>query len=179
MKFPESIEGLRVAANAEMEIVSACDDRMRVLETEKRDAVGVYWLLDGILGNSWQSPDPGKDGSAFFFLDRFNKRVVVREFLPEGTRTFAAQSAWEEYRAEVPYGVRYEHVPFHYSVMSLRNVREEKCPECGTMRPVVERYAQTMDSPDGDEWTKEYFVLCLACNRAANVGAQTSSNRMY
>ena len=34
------------------------------------------------------------------------------------------------------------------------------CPECGEEKPVLMRYEQTYDSPEGDAWEKEAFTLC-------------------
>jgi hypothetical protein len=34
------------------------------------------------------------------------------------------------------------------------------CPLCKTDLPVLMRYEQTYDSPDGDIWVKEAFIMC-------------------
>ncbi|MEK6854976.1 MAG: hypothetical protein AABX73_02025 [Nanoarchaeota archaeon] len=37
---------------------------------------------------------------------------------------------------------------------------QEPCPSCNTQYPVIMSYDQTCDSPDGDTWTKEAFLMC-------------------
>lgn len=39
----------------------------------------------------------------------------------------------------------------------------ELCPECKKQNPVMMSYAQTYDSPDGDTWQKQAFLIC--CNK--------------
>ncbi len=34
------------------------------------------------------------------------------------------------------------------------------CPECGKLQPILMWYEQTFDSPDGDVWEKEAFIMC-------------------
>lgn len=36
----------------------------------------------------------------------------------------------------------------------------KSCPRCGKNQPVLMWYAQTFDSPDGDNWASEAFVIC-------------------
>jgi len=47
------------------------------------------------------------------------------------------------------------------------------CPECGVERPVLMAYAQTYDSPDGDTWEKEAFLICE--DRIHKIGSVNSS----
>lgn len=49
------------------------------------------------------------------------------------------------------------------------------CPECKDKQPVIMSYSQTEDSPEGDTWEKDAFMLC--CNKIHEVKHVRSSYR--
>ncbi|MFH0831703.1 MAG: hypothetical protein V1886_02445 [archaeon] len=36
----------------------------------------------------------------------------------------------------------------------------EKCPDCNKRNPIIVKYEQTEDSPEGDTWEAEAFAIC-------------------
>jgi len=49
------------------------------------------------------------------------------------------------------------------------------CPECNSKIPVIMWYAQTYDSPEGDTWEKDAFMIC--CDKIHKVKHVASSYR--
>lgn len=49
------------------------------------------------------------------------------------------------------------------------------CPECKDKQSVIMSYSQTEDSPDGDCWEKEAFIIC--CNKIHSIKKVSSSYR--
>lgn len=108
--------------------------------------------------NSWKLDDPGKYGTAYFFLDSKQQRVFVREFLPSEVKLYT-----EEEWGQLSYDERTwkrSGVPPHYRIVSMKEVRMEACPLCKAPHPCIEEYEQTFDSPDGDEWRKRQLLVC-------------------
>jgi len=108
--------------------------------------------------------------------------VVVLEFLPEGIKLYKTQYEWKKYLASISQtggwaGIRYDGVPHGYLVVSLDQVNQYTCSKCYHMQPVVKHYVQTVDSPEGDSWLTEYFVLCLECNLITEIEHFVSSGR--
>lgn len=52
-----------------------------------------------------------------------------------------------------------------------------KCPDCKDKLPVLMWYTQTYDSPDGDTWEKEAFMICMPCEKIHSIKHLASSYR--
>ena len=92
--------------------------------------------------SSWSVSDPGKSGEVWFFLDVFWKRVIPQEIAPK---------VYSERRG--------------LSVIPFASVMTGICPStgCGQDAFAMESYEQTEDGPDGDTWTKKWFLVCPVC----------------
>jgi hypothetical protein len=74
-------------------------------------------------------------------------------------------------------GANCDKIPDWYPVLNLAAVDKGECAGCKTAQPVIEHYKQIHDSPDGDEWLKEWFVLCLDCGLTTVLMSRTSDSR--
>lgn len=152
--------------------ISARKSELRQLESnlaEKRISLEVLQALE----TSWDTYDPGKYRIASWLLTKDGERCVAKELLPPGTRIVATEKEWEQFLEKFladrgkhfifqlhnnghPYGA----VPPHYKVLPLAETFHAPCPACKTKRPVIETYAQTDDSAEGDTWEKGRYVFC-------------------
>ena len=179
MGFPNTIDvlGSRII---EMKVTArtASDEAKRYKQKEQENQEMVE-ILEG-LQNSWQDPDPGKYSDAFFFINAdLCKRVVVREFLADDVEVCRTKEEWNEYLERQPCRpVKYEKVPYKYSVVGLSHVGKGRCEKCQQMQPVILLHVQISDSPEGDQWLKEYFVFCLDCCHKTTIKSEKSPNRL-
>lgn len=183
MEFPASIEVLKNriitaqnAAKTAKEEAARCEKE----EKKNQEIANINQEIANILNallNSWNDSDPGKYKDSFFFLDANHQRVVVQEFLPDGTKICRSQKEWDEYSRTRQYGADYDRVPYWYPVVKLSEVGTAQCAQCKSPQPIIEHYVQTYDSPDSDEWLKEYFVFCLDCNSKTVIESRTSDHR--
>ncbi len=177
MNFPENLEAMTevivARRNAAQKAIIAIEEAQRQTQTNQRITNILVKLCV-----SWQESDPGKNGAVYFFLGRArSERVVVREFLPEGTKICQTQKEWDNYsRTKSRHGAN-DQVPYWYPVVNLDAVGKDECSKCKTPQLLVEHYEQTYDSSDGDEWLKEHFVLCLDCNSTTVLKSETSNSR--
>ncbi|MBI3572557.1 hypothetical protein HY091_03465 [Candidatus Kaiserbacteria bacterium] len=114
------------------------------LRREEHRQAHIQRILSG-LKSSFVGNDPGKNSAAYFFIKSFDgrkRRVIAAEFL----------------------GAGFDRSRINYPVVPLSTVDQHPCSTCGAEQPVIEQYLQTEDSPDGDTWLKEHFVLCFNCN---------------
>lgn len=178
MSFPRNIEMLRTGITTRQNVAKAANDEASRREQQRQANQAITKIMNGLL-TSWRESDPGKYGDAYFFLGAsLRQRVVVREFLPEDTKVYQTQKEWNEYnRTRSWHGANYDEVPYWYPVVNLDAVGKGECSKCKTAQPVVEHYAQTYDSPGGDEWLKEQFVLCLDCDSTTVLKSETSDSR--
>jgi len=97
------------------------------------------------LPDSWKQRRPGRDKAAYFFLDTnslVSKRVIVRQFLNG--------------EADLPRG---------YKVVGLDEIARKRCPQCGTLQPLIECYYELPSSYDSkDKYVSDKFILCLNCD---------------
>ena len=178
MGFPKNIKALQTGIATRQNAAKAASDAASLLERQRKENQTIAEILNGLL-TSWQDSDPGKYRDAYFFLDAtLRKRVVVRTFLPEGTKIYQTRQEWDEYsQNRWRYRTNDYGVPYWYPVINLDVVGKGECSKCKSAQPVVEHYVQTDDSSDGDEWLKERFVLCLDCNSTTVLESKTSSSR--
>lgn len=178
MNYPVNRDDAWRFVSQQQSILDELDKQLLMMEVRRKNAQVAREVFKGVLEGSWKDRDPGKYRATYFFVDEQYHRVVVREYLSEGTKVCATRDEWKAYCATVigdaPY---YDCVPFHYQVVSLSSVLRYECPNCRKQWPVIERYSQIEDSVDYDEWMKEHIVLCLGCNLATRVKVQTSPNR--
>jgi thiol-disulfide isomerase/thioredoxin len=177
MSFPANVETLLATIATRQGFAQLAVDEAVCLEQERGQNQVIVDILNGLL-DSWAYSDPGKYQDAYFFLDAsLLRRVVVREFLTEGTKVYTRQE-WNERGLTAPsHGANYDAVPYRYPLVNLGVIGKSECPKCKTAQPVVEHYAQTYDSPEGDEWLREYLVLCLDCNLPTVLKSETSTHR--
>lgn len=131
--------------------------------------------------SSWKDADPGKYSSVYFFVGQASDSwVVIREFLPEGTPVCIDREEWRRYVNSRSWrNLPYDRVRPSLPVVLLVEVKTESCPHCGKARPVIEHYAQTCDSAEGDNWLTERLVLCTDCKVVLLVAEpENSSMRM-
>lgn len=129
------------------------------------------------LRTSWQMRDPGKYQEAFFFLDNLKNRVVVREYMPPGTKVALNREEWAAYCSTLPHGVPFDMVPPSLPVVTLKDVLHGECPHCKKSLPVIESYEQMYDSPGGDTWQKRVFTVCPTCSKINIITRRESANR--
>lgn len=184
MAFPTSIKALKSAITARQNAARRAEKNsvphekeIQKNETVAEKNLAIARILKE-LAESWRQPDPGKYQDAFFFLDVTRKRVVVQEFLARKTKRYRTREEWERFLGlRRCHTVPYDGVPYYYPVVGLSDVCKEPCAKCKSMRPVVERYVQTYDSPEGDDWLKEHLVVCLDCNLITTLESKTSDIR--
>lgn len=184
MNFPDSPKKIKVilsnldnGAKSAMKKIKILEKEIEILEKEKEKNLEIKKIFKGLLV-AWKHPDPGKYYDAFFFLNSKMKRVVVQEFLPKGTKICHSSEEWEAYeKTRSWHGAEYNVVPYWYPVVSLSEVAKGVCPQCKLQEPNIEHYVQTDDSPEGDQWVKEYFILCIDCKATFVRKFQASSNR--
>lgn len=179
MIFPKNIEQFQLAKLKAAEMAAQTHRNANLLKKQADAYDEIMIVLNGIL-TSWQEVDPGKSRGVYFFLSavRPNDRVVVRELIQKSSICNTPKE-WDNYRKnrEKGYWQPYEKVPYHYSVVYFDDVRKARCLNCKTQQPVIEHYVQTFDGPDGDEWLKEHFVLCLRCSVKTILSSETSCER--
>lgn len=128
------------------------------------------------LPRDWQQRDPGKYRPCYYFLGHGDRRVVVRELLPDGASQFQGdRKAWIRHLAQLGYYRPLDMVPPDMPVVSLAEVAKYPCSRCSTDQPLIESYCQTYDSPDGDVWEKRRLVLC--CGRVQVVKTERQAYR--
>jgi hypothetical protein len=73
---------------------------------------------------------------------------------------------------------------FFVEGISPRNIHRSEnpvlffcCPDCGKEQPVIQRYEQTFDGPEGDVWESEAFIVCE--DRVYSVYSYESGNLLY
>lgn len=178
MGFPTNIEVLKGSIAVRQDAAEKASQEAGRRKKERRKNQEIAEILSGLL-ESWQDSDPGKYGDAFFFLNaNLRRRVVVREFLADGVKVYRTRREWDKYdRTRSWHGAAYDGVPYWYPVVNLSDVGRGQCAKCKSPQPVVERYVQTYDSPEGDAWLKEHFVLCLDCNLTTTLKSRTSDDR--
>jgi hypothetical protein len=179
MSFPANIEALRSGIAKRQSVAKAASDEASHRKRQRQKNQAIVEILSGLL-DSWQDPDPGKYRDAYFFLDiTLRQQVVVREFLSEDVKVYQTQKEWNEYnRTRSWHGANYDGVPYWYPVVNLNVVGRGECSKCKSAQPVIEHYVQTYDSPEGDAWLKEQFVLCLECNSTTTLKSETSDSRL-
>ena len=105
--------------------------------------------------SSWREDDPGKHSDAFFFLDGAGERVIVEELL----------------KGEDPRG---------FKAVPIKDLINGDCPSCGAKHPVIGRYFQEVDAPEGDRWKLEHLLLCPSSFSAFTIKALTrTSDRRF
>lgn len=159
------------------EEVEAAQAALSAVENRREAHQGFAAVVQRLL-SSWKDADPGKYGSAYFFVGKWNDAwVVVREFLPKGTIICTSQEEWRRYAdSRSWWGSPYDKVRPSLPVVSLAEVKTESCPNCNEACPVVEHYVQTYDSAEGDNWLTERRVLCLDCKGAFLVSEPRNSD---
>lgn len=90
-------------------------------------------------GNRYQ--DPGKYGPVFYVLDPVGRQALPEEYVNENH----------------PHRLR------RGALVKLADARKVACPHCGRLQIETVKYHQTFDSPEGDTWVKEYFIVCEKC----------------
>lgn len=134
-------------------------------------------VLDGLI-RSWRYPDPGKYRPGYFFLSKNLGRVVVKEMLGESVEIFTDQKKWLRHRGNDDYyKLSYKHVPPSFKVISFKEIALTTCPRCESLVPHIEHYEQTINTPEGDEWLREYLAVCTHCNTITILDKTTSSDR--
>ncbi|OGZ42170.1 MAG: hypothetical protein A3C80_02015 [Candidatus Ryanbacteria bacterium RIFCSPHIGHO2_02_FULL_45_43] len=178
MGFPTNIEVLKNSIATRRNAARTASDEASHRERENQENQAIAEILNRLL-SSWRDSDPGKYGDAFFFLDAtLRKRVVVQEFLADGTKVYQTRQEWGEYdRTRSWEDAKYDGVPYWYSVVTLSDVGRGECLKCKSLQPVVEHYVQAYDSPEGDVWLKKHLVLCLDCNLTTTLESKTSDSR--
>lgn len=178
MSFPKNIKVRRSGIDTKQRAAKAASDEVGRRERQHQENQEIAGILNGLL-NSWCDSDPGKNRDVYFFLDpTLRQRVVVREFLPEDAKVYRTQREWNEYsRTRSWHGANYDGVPYWYPIVNLDAVGKGECSKCKSAQPAVEHYVQTYNSPEGDEWLKEFFVLCRDCNSKTIFKSETSDSR--
>lgn len=150
---------------------------LRQLEAQTRAHSNFVTAVQCLL-SSWRDADPGKYGSAYFFVGQANDVwVVVREFLSEGTPVCTDRGEWRRYvDSRKWWGAPFDRIRPSLPVVPLDQVKTEACPLCGQVQPVVERYVQTYDSAEGDNWLAERLVFCTDCKAASPVAQPRNSS---
>lgn len=185
MNFPTTFENLRshisekeAAAQTASNLARYHEGEVRRYGKEQEHHGTIVKILKGLL-NSWRTPDPGKYGDVYFFIHSQQQRVVAREFLPPDVRICSHQE-WQGYLRNRPsHSADYEMVPPQYPAVPFAEIDKRKCPKCKTLQPIVEHYVQVYDSPEGDEWLRERFILCLDCDQTTTIKSETSDVRIY
>lgn len=159
---PNFEDKIRMKQQALTEIRKAEDEIKKQLDAAR----SVSEILSRLV-NSWKDKDPGKYYGSYFFLKEYEgtlKRVVVRELLSSEDLEFKGSLAdWNEFNRmrDRPYPTRsYNMVPPWFPVVNLDEVAKYKCPDCNEEHNLIEGYAQTFDSSDGDVWEKWRIVIC-------------------
>lgn len=134
-------------------------------------------VLDGLM-RSWRDLDPGKYRPGYFFLNKNLERVVVKEMLGKGVEIFTDRKRWLQHRKKDDYyKLPYRHVPPHLKAISLGEIALVSCPRCESLVPHIEHYEQTIDTPEGDQWIKEYLAVCTHCKATTTLEQKTSPDR--
>lgn len=185
MNFPANLRVLNSVIATRKETVGtfvAYINQKQVEVGQIEEQLKHYRRMLEILSNlpkSWRISDPGKYYDAFFFLHGHSpQRVVVREFLPEGSACNSREE-WNLYnRTRSPHdGYDYEKVPPWFLIVSLSEVHKGICEKCRSEQPIIEHYVQAEGGRDGAEWLKKRFVFCLFCDTITTISSETSSHR--
>jgi hypothetical protein len=160
--FPTNIEGIKESIASQLRKAEAAAAKICRLKTEiegqeeiAETSRDIAVILNGLVYSPHEL-DPGKYRDAYFFLIRTNgKRAAVENFFTGSKETCP------------------------YPVVRMLDIEMDRCDQCQTFRPVIERYVQTEDRPDGDEWLRERLILCLDCNHITIVNTENRSERFY
>ena len=140
---------------------------------------GFAWILRR-LRLSWQESDPGKSSDVYFFLTKGGDWAIAKELLDPETeicKTDEQSAAYKKERERGWHGAKHTKVLQRYAVIPLSDALTAECPVCHLALPVIEHYAQTRDSPQGDNWLKERFLLCLNCDKWHKLKSENSQYR--
>jgi hypothetical protein len=103
---------------------------------------------------SWKAGDPGKNGTHWFFAkDYVHGSGGALEVPPSCVQVWARGFIDDEAGA----------LACGRKVVGLDQVDRRPCPSCGKEGYLVGSYEQTFDSPSGDEWSFDLWLLCLDC----------------
>ncbi|OGZ52599.1 MAG: hypothetical protein A3B25_04045 [Candidatus Ryanbacteria bacterium RIFCSPLOWO2_01_FULL_48_26] len=131
--------------NCEYERVSG-ELSKKEAETERlRQAVNtVAAIHNAYLGltSVWKEEDPGKYRPSYFLMNHKGDPLIPREVVPSEKR-----GSWG----------------LCSRLVEIENAWHLECPGCKEKRPVILRYHQTFDSPDGDTWEKRWNIYCQKC----------------
>ncbi len=116
-----------------------------MLDEAKEAALSLELTIDVLekIADGGHYQDPGKYGPAFYIFDSTGRQVLPEECVGENH----------------PFLNRKD------SLIKLADARTVACPHCGRLQIEIVKYHQTFDSPEGDEWAKEYFAVCEECQK--------------
>lgn len=141
--------------------------------------------LDG-LQTGWRQEDPGKHGPNWFFVRNVSSKTKPDVLLK---RIGAADRFWAielvDDPAEARRGTaRNAASPRRANGQRIRLGRVEdatrlRCRQCGRSGPLVGRYDQVEDSPFGDRWQLDLYVVCVSCSSLSFVASRIEEDRIF
>ena len=131
--FFKQFEGLENDIANQSEELEKEERKFKALEQKLQKKIKLDRALKGLIDTP-KFRDPGKYDTAYYFV---KKIIPAKNNIPGGIHVKDIERTTE---------------PSLY----------QKCHECtsGNEFPVIMSYEQTEDSPDGDTWEKDAFVVC-------------------